>query len=116
MSNLGILDVFFDVGFRSSNGTSSSSITSLHQLQTLVSAMTLARLLPAAAVLCVCGAASVVLYRLFFHPISRFPGPRIAAATGLYQIYYDIWKGGKMTQNIIKLHERYGRSLSLHRE
>lgn len=79
-----------------------------HQLEPAISGLTLSTLLPAVAILYVCGAASVVFYRLFLHPLSRFPGPRIAAATGWYHTYYDIWKGGKMTQNIAKLHEIYG--------
>lgn len=93
----------------SSNATSPLfTVTSLHNLYALVSSATLTSLLPAVAVLYICGVASVALYRLYFHPISRFPGPRIAAVTGWYQAYYDIWKGGKMTQNIAVLHKKYG--------
>lgn len=92
----------------SSYQTSLYTAVSWDQLQTLISGLTFTRLLSAAAILYVCGAASVVFYRLFLHPISRFPGPRIAAATHWYQAYYDIWKGGKMTQNIGRLHEIYG--------
>lgn len=66
-------------------------------------------LLPAAIVLYACGAASVVLYRLFLHPLSRFPGPRKAAATGWYQAYYEAWMGGEQTKNNMKLHAEYGK-------
>lgn len=98
-------DVVHDNG---SYRTLLDTIQSSPHLQTLISGLTLTQLLPTVAVLYVCGMVSVVLYRLFFHPISRFPGPRIAAATGWYQAYYDIWKRGTMTQNTAKLHEIYG--------
>lgn len=98
-------DIVYDIG---SYQNFLHTTISWDQLQTLISGLTLKRLLPAVAILYVCGVASVVFYRLYLHPISRFPGPRIAAATGWYQAYYDIVKKGKMTQNIAKLHEIYG--------
>lgn len=50
----------------------------------------------------------VVLYRLFLSPISKFPGPKLAAATYLYEGYYDIVKRGKYTFKIRDLHAKYG--------
>ncbi|KAH9482841.1 Cytochrome P450 monooxygenase [Psilocybe cubensis] len=46
--------------------------------------------------------------RLYFHPLSSFPGPRLAAATSLYKTYYDIIKGGEMLTQIHRLHSIYG--------
>ncbi|OTB04730.1 hypothetical protein M426DRAFT_58221 [Hypoxylon sp. CI-4A] len=51
-----------------------------------------------------------VLYRLTAHPLARFPGPLLAASTGLYEAYYQCIKdgGGRYWVEIEKMHERYG--------
>ncbi|KAH8887959.1 putative cytochrome P450 [Thozetella sp. PMI_491] len=51
---------------------------------------------------------TLVLYRLIFSPIARFPGPRLAAATAWYEFYYDILKSGKYYKKINELHDIYG--------
>lgn len=43
-----------------------------------------------------------------FHPLSQIPGPRLAAATYLPEFYYDTIKYGRYTQQILKMHEKYG--------
>jgi hypothetical protein len=51
----------------------------------------------------------LVLYRLYFSPLSKFPGPKIAAATLWYECYHDLVRRGKYTFEIGKMHEKYGR-------
>ncbi|KAI1458819.1 hypothetical protein F4805DRAFT_474078 [Annulohypoxylon moriforme] len=51
---------------------------------------------------------ALVLYRLFLHPLAGFPGSKIAAATVLYEFYYDAIKTGQYTFKIQEMHEKYG--------
>lgn len=50
----------------------------------------------------------VVIYRLYAHPLASFPGPRLAAATFLYEFYFDVIKGGMYIWEIERMHEQYG--------
>ena len=50
----------------------------------------------------------VPVYRLYWSPIAKFPGPKLAAASYLYELYYDIVKRGKYTFKIGELHAQYG--------
>lgn len=49
-----------------------------------------------------------VVYRLFFSPLSKFPGPKLAAATFWYEFYYDAVLKGRYVFKIGELHEKYG--------
>ncbi|CAI7646474.1 unnamed protein product [Penicillium glandicola] len=49
-----------------------------------------------------------VIYRLYFSPLAKFPGPRLAAATSLYEFYYDVLKGGRFMFELDRLHDEYG--------
>ena len=57
-----------------------------------------------------------VIYRIFIalynisplHPLSRFPGPKIAAASYVYEAYYDWWRVGRYGKVIREMHEQYG--------
>lgn len=55
--------------------------------------------------------------RLYLSPIAKFPGPKLAALTRLYELYYEIVKGGQFTFKIGELHKQYGkRHLGLKRK
>lgn len=47
----------------------------------------------------------VVTYRLYFHPLATIPGPALAAATTLYQSYYN----RRYFLKIADLHATYGK-------
>ena len=49
-----------------------------------------------------------IIYRLTFHPLARFPGPKLAAATSLYGMYYDLMRAGTLVKVLPGLHDRYG--------
>jgi hypothetical protein len=51
---------------------------------------------------------SLVVYRLFLHPLAKFPGPRITAITQWYEAYYDLVEGGTFMYKIERMHQIYG--------
>ncbi|KAH7316957.1 cytochrome P450 [Stachybotrys elegans] len=51
---------------------------------------------------------ATVFYRLYLSPLSKFPGPKIAAATRLYETYFQLLRGGTFTWHIETLHDQYG--------
>ena len=48
------------------------------------------------------------IYRIWFHPLSKFPGPKLAAATSGYEFYFNIIKRGKFIWELDRLHQVYG--------
>lgn len=45
-----------------------------------------------------------------FSSIGRFPGPTLAAASYLYEFYYDVFSdgGGQYTNEVERMHDRFG--------
>jgi len=53
---------------------------------------------------------SLIIYRLFFHPLASFPGPKIVAATRWWEFYTDVVRdgGGKFAFEVELMHRKYG--------
>ncbi|OAG11466.1 cytochrome P450 [Paraphaeosphaeria sporulosa] len=64
--------------------------------------------LPIALVLSFVYAITLGIYRVYLSPLSHIPGPKLAAATRWYELYYDAYKVGKFYFEIEKMHEKYG--------
>lgn len=52
--------------------------------------------------------AGTAIYHLWFSPLAKFPGPKLAASTLLYEFYYEVICSGQYTRQIEKMHEKYG--------
>ena len=49
-----------------------------------------------------------VVYRLYLSPLAKIPGPRAAALTGAYEMYYDLIEKARFPWKIEELHKEYG--------
>ena len=48
------------------------------------------------------------LYRVYISPLSKFPGPKLAAATSWYEGYFNVIQEGVFFKKIQDLHKKYG--------
>lgn len=52
----------------------------------------------------------LVVYRLYFHPLAKFPGPKYAAISRWHEFYYEVVKKGQFTFVIQEYHKKYGKA------
>ncbi|KAM0801931.1 cytochrome P450 [Usnea florida] len=56
----------------------------------------------------ICYSFFLVAQRLFFHPLRKFPGPRLAAITGWYETYHEAVLGGTFVKQYGRWHKQFG--------
>ena len=54
----------------------------------------------------------LVVYRLYFSPLAKFPGSKLAAATGWVETYHDAFRGGQFIFKVEEWHAKYGELVS----
>ena len=54
----------------------------------------------------------IAVYRLFLNPLAKVPGPKLAALTRCYEMYYDLIKPALFPWKIMELHEKYGENVA----
>ncbi|KAF7713746.1 Uncharacterized protein PECH_008183 [Penicillium ucsense] len=54
------------------------------------------------------GCLVIALYRLLVHPLKKVPGPRLAAVTGLYEVFWIAWSCTSYDEEIDRMHQIYG--------
>ncbi|KAH9177355.1 putative P450 monooxygenase [Lactarius sanguifluus] len=54
-----------------------------------------------------------IVYNLYFHPLSHFPGPKLASCSRLWLAYRELVKGESLGDLRIELHRRYGEIVRL---
>jgi hypothetical protein len=82
-------------------GTASAAFTELSQLSS-------ASIAGACFLLCAVYLIGLAIYRLYLSPLAKFPGPKLAALSKYYELYYEVVKRGQFTFHIQELHKRYG--------
>lgn len=66
--------------------------------------------LPLVAVGLIVYVLGVSIYRLYFSPLAKFPGPKMAALTAWYAGYHDLVRGGQYVHLVEEMHREYGTS------
>ncbi|GAP90740.1 putative cytochrome P450 family protein [Rosellinia necatrix] len=66
-------------------------------------------LLPGALGLVLVYVVGLVVYRVFLHPLAKYPGPFLAKITDAHQLYHA-WKGDRHLE-FWRMHERYGKTV-----
>ncbi|KAI9459866.1 putative P450 monooxygenase [Lactarius psammicola] len=54
-----------------------------------------------------------IVYNLYFHPLSHFPGPKLAACSRLWLGYREVVRGESLSDLRVELHRQYGEIVRL---
>ncbi|KAI9459862.1 putative P450 monooxygenase [Lactarius psammicola] len=54
-----------------------------------------------------------IVYNVYFHPLSHFPGPKLAACSRLWLAYREIIRGESLSDLRVELHRKYGEIVRL---
>jgi len=74
--------------------------------------MSLVSVLETAGLMTVSGvifAAALAIYRITWHHLAKYPGPKLAAVTGWYETYYDCFLLGKFSNHLDEMHRKHGK-------
>lgn len=89
--------------------TTASSVETFYQVSSRMAWLSATEIALSLAILQLGWLAYGIIYRLYLSPLASIPGPKLAALTTWYEIYFDIVKPGKYVWKIKSLHEQYGR-------
>lgn len=73
--------------------------------------MELSTLLKLLSVFSIFYVVGLYVYRVYFDPLSKIPGPKLAAASHWYEFYYDVILKGRYTWRIWEMHKKYGKQM-----
>lgn len=63
---------------------------------------------PSLLIAAVVWAISKAIYNLYFHPLSKYPGPKFAAASIWWQVWLEAISGQSLSLKLLELHGIYG--------
>jgi hypothetical protein len=72
-------------------------------------------MLSSAYVVAACGILWVAkaLHNVYFHPLSRYPGSKVAAiSTSWWEWYWNYYRNGRLLFEVERLHQKHGKSLA----
>ncbi|KND87287.1 Trichodiene oxygenase, partial [Tolypocladium ophioglossoides CBS 100239] len=90
------------LGFTSEKFTRTMIENTLGTEMSVATGVTAALLLFISYLVCKC------IYNLYFHPLSNFPGDKVAALGLYYEFYHDVIKDGTYLWRIEEMHKKYG--------
>ena len=50
------------------------------------------------------------VYNLYLHPLSKYPGPKIAAFTEWWKTYVEVYRHESLVERLFELHSLHGES------